>query len=191
MSRRNFSKSIRLYDITSQNDLLRPAMSCVYFKDGYAYATEAHMLIKAKIEDICNFDPEEIAILEGKMISGASFKRVCSHQEVQVTNGGFVAEEKETGSKITYTFADSNIVGQFPNCEKVLSDAMNSPLHAKDVIGINYGMLDTLTNAMGCKDNAKLEIRNSGNTIVVTSLDLFSTVTGLLMLKQTDDPEGE
>jgi len=189
MSRRNFSKSVKLYDITA-NDELRPAMQCVCFKDGYAYATEAHMLIKAKIEDICNFDPEEIAILEGKMVSGASLKRICSHNEIQVTNDGFVATDN-TGSKIIYTFADENVVGNFPNCEKVLAEAMNSPLHPKDIIGINYGMLDTLTNAMGCKDNAKLEIRNNGNTIVVTSLDLFSTVTGLLMLKQTDEEAAE
>ena len=96
MSRRNFSKSVKLYDITA-NDELRPAMQCVCFKDGYAYATEAHMLIKAKIEDICNFDPEEIAILEGKMVSGASLKRICSHNEIQVTNDGFVATDN-TGS---------------------------------------------------------------------------------------------
>lgn len=189
MIRRNFSKQVKLYDITA-SDNLRPAMQCVCFKDGYAYATEAHMLIKAKIEDICNFDPEEIAILEGKMVSGASLKRIYSHNEIQVTNDGFIAKD-ETGSKITYTFADKEVVGEFPNCEKVLAVAMNSPLHPKDIIGINYGMLDTLTNAMGCKDNAKLEIRNNGNTIVVTSLDLFSTVTGLLMLKQTDDEGAE
>lgn len=185
MSRRNFSKSVILYDIVA-NDELRPAMQCVYFLGGYAYATDAHMLIKAKIEDICNFDLEEIAILDGRMVAGESLKRIYSHKEIQVTNDGFVATDN-TGSKITYTFADEEVVGEFPNCEKVLADAMNSPLHPKDIIGINYGMLDTLTNAMGCKDNAKLEIRNNGHTIVVTSLDLFNSITGLLMLKQVEE----
>ncbi len=37
MIRRNFSKQVKLYDITA-SDNLRPAMQCVCFKDGYAYA---------------------------------------------------------------------------------------------------------------------------------------------------------
>lgn len=188
--RKNFNKSIKLYDVAG-GDINRPAMQCILFQNGYAYATEAHMMIKARLEDITNFAPEEIAILEGKMISADSLKRIYSHQTVEVTNDGIIAKDTETGCKITYTYADPETVGKFPNCEKVLADAMESPLHAKDVIGINYGMLDTLTNAMGCKDNAKLEIRNNGNTIVVTSLDLFSTITGLLMLKQTDEEKVE
>ena len=82
MSRRNFSKSVKLYDITS-SDNLRPAMQCVCFKDGYAYATEAHMLIKAKIEDICNFDPEEIAA----RVAELQFKR-NSKQPVNYPSAG-------------------------------------------------------------------------------------------------------
>lgn len=66
--RKNFSKSVKLFDIAGQ-DGLRPVMKCVQFKDGFAYATDGHMLIKAMLQDITNFDPEELAILEGKCIS--------------------------------------------------------------------------------------------------------------------------
>lgn len=185
--RKNFSKSVKLFDIAAQ-DCLRPALQCIHFENGYAYATDAHMLIRAKLEDVTNFEPEELAILEGKCISADSLKRIYSHQEVEVTNDGFVAKDSTTGCKVTYTFTDPKVIDKFPDCEKVLHDAMQSPLHPKDVIGISYSMLDTLTNAMGCKGNAKIEFRgDKGYQAIVTSLDLFNSITGLLMLKQVEE----
>lgn len=187
--RKNFSKAIKLYDIAAQ-DCLRPAMQCIHFENGYAYATDGHMLIRAKLEDITNFEPEELAIIEGKCISADSLKRIYAHPVVEITNDGFVAKDDTTGCKITYTFTDPKVIDKFPDCEKVLQEAANSPLHPKDVIGISYNLLDTLTNAMGCKGNTKIEFRGEkGYTALVTSLDLFNSITGLLMLKQVEEEQ--
>ena len=183
--RKNFSKSVKLFDITGQ-DGLRPAMQCVQFKDVFAYATDGHMLIKATLQDITNFDPEELAILEGKCISADSLKRICQHDVVEVTRDGIVAEDKTLGCKVTYTWAKDEIAENFPNCEKVLHDALVTPLQKKDTIGVSYNLLETLTGAMGCKENAKVEFRGK-YTAVVTPISLFNSVTGLLMLKQLEE----
>lgn len=147
--RKNFSKSVKLFDIAGQ-DGLRPAMQCVQFKDGFAYATDGHMLIKATLQDITNFDPEELAILEGKCISADSLKRICQHDVVEVTRDGIVAEDKTLGCKVTYTWAKDEIAENFPNCEKVLHDALVTPLQKKDTIGVSYNLLETLTGIQFC-----------------------------------------
>lgn len=183
--RKNFSKSVKLFDIAAQ-DTLRPAFQCIQFKDGCAYATDGHMLIKAVLQDITNFDPEELAILEGKCISADSLKRICQHEVVEVTRDGIVAEDKTLGCKVTYTWAKDEIFNNFPNCEKMLKETLATPLTKKDTIGMSYNLLEDLTAAMGCKESVKVEFRGK-YTAVVTPLSLFNSITGILMLKQVEE----
>lgn len=111
--RKNFSKSVKLFDIAGQ-DGLRPAMQCIKFEGGCAYATDGHMLIKATLQDITAFEPEELAILEGKCISADSLKRIYQHDVVEVTRDGIVAEDKTLGCKVTYTWANEETTKNFP-----------------------------------------------------------------------------
>ena len=46
------------------------------FKDGYAYATNSYILVRAKLEDISNFDEEDINKLDGFYIHAQSFKAI-------------------------------------------------------------------------------------------------------------------
>lgn len=183
--RKNFSKSVKLFDIAGQ-DGLRPAMQCIKFEGGCAYATDGHMLIKATLQDITAFEPEELAILEGKCISADSLKRIYQHDVVEVKWDGIVAEDKTLGCKVTYTWANEETTKNFPNCEKLLKDTLAIPLTKKDTIGVSYNLLETLTAAMGCKENAKVEFRGK-YTAVVTPISLFNSMIGILMLRQIEE----
>ena len=52
--RHNFNKGIKLH-LACANNLIRPVMNCIYFKDGYAIASNGMILIKACLNEICNF----------------------------------------------------------------------------------------------------------------------------------------
>lgn len=52
----NFNPDFKLHKACA-DDEYRPAFSYVYFRNGYAYATNAHIAVRAKVEDISNIAP--------------------------------------------------------------------------------------------------------------------------------------
>ena len=75
--RHNFNKGIKLH-LACANEPIRPVMSCIYFKDGYAIASNGKILIKACLNEICNFSEEEKELLEGKLISAKKLRKSSS-----------------------------------------------------------------------------------------------------------------
>ena len=69
--RHNFDPQFKLH-LCCGNDDIRPVFQYIHFIGGYAYATDAHVLIRAKIADISNFTEEEIAMLNNKAGYGTS-----------------------------------------------------------------------------------------------------------------------
>ena len=88
--RHNFNKGIKLH-LACENNLLRPVMNCIYFKYGYAIASNGMILIKACLNEICNFSEEEKELLEGKLISTNNFKEIIKHTIIEIEEDGFHA----------------------------------------------------------------------------------------------------
>ena len=89
INRHNFNPSYKLHLCCSE-DGLRPVMEYVHFIGGYAYATDAHVMVRAKIADISDFTEEEIAILDNKSIHAHLFRQLIQRRRVEVTPEGFV-----------------------------------------------------------------------------------------------------
>ena len=60
--RHNFNRGLRM-DLACENDSFRPVFSYIHFKDGYAYASDAHILVKNNLSECSTFTDEEIASL--------------------------------------------------------------------------------------------------------------------------------
>lgn len=67
MKKREKNFRSRIY-LACQDDFLRPAFNNVYFKDGFAYATNSHIIIKQHLS-IHDFTEEEIKMMDGKMMN--------------------------------------------------------------------------------------------------------------------------
>ena len=104
--RHNFNKGIKLH-LACANDLIRPVMNCIYFKDGYAIASNGMILIKACLNEICNFREEEKELLDGKLISAKNFKEIIKHNIIEIEEDGFHAIYDDWDIK--YRFANIDI----------------------------------------------------------------------------------
>ncbi len=62
VTKKNFRTKISLVCST---DSLRPSLTHVYFDNGFAVATDAHILIKSPLKEH-GFEREEIELLQGK-----------------------------------------------------------------------------------------------------------------------------
>lgn len=128
------------------NDDLRPAMQHIYFKDGWMYATNAHILVKQKI-DIHNFSAESIKLLDGKMLHKDSIKTLGKCTIFSVSNDGTEIQGIiDKNQAITVKLVNEDDYLKFPNCNAVFpKDEMQSEI---GTIGINAKYLMTLQNAL-------------------------------------------
>lgn len=138
-SRHNFNRNCRL-DRIAANDGFRPQFASIYFKDGYAYATDAHALIKVKLTEISTFQDHQLDLLEGRAVYRSVFAKVLEYDYVAITAEGFKARVPDADSFITFGFTgvQEKVV---EDIEKVIINAQNEPQTAVVSFGINPVLL--------------------------------------------------
>lgn len=73
---KKYTFTTKLYECCA-NDELRPAMQCIYFEDGFAYAADGYIAIKQTLELHSILDKE---MLEGKAIHKDSYKAIMAFE---------------------------------------------------------------------------------------------------------------
>lgn len=111
VEKRNFKLKTHL---ACGNDDLRPIMSHVYFDNGFMYATDGYVVVKAAVQHFSDFDKSEVDILNGKFLHGSTFRKVFSCDQVIITETGI----QDLATKDVYAFAVPDV--KFPNIEAVI-----------------------------------------------------------------------
>ena len=196
IERINFHKSFQLHKACADDDL-RPVMNHVFFKNGYAYATNAHIAVKAKLEDICNFPPYQIEMLEGYLLHRKHYEMILKADFAQVEK----VTDKETGTETVQfrVYGDnktSYIVPlikegegfRYPNCDKAVFDNPSGGVEMK-AVGFNYSLLGLLKAAMGIKSRLEMHFSGNGKQIELYGKEdlLGLDVRGIIMSIMVDD----
>ena len=183
--RHNFNNGISLHKVCGNYDL-RPIMSYIYFDNGYAIASDGHILIKADINDISNFTDEEIELLNGKLLHSNQFKQIVKADEVTIEETGITA--KYEYFEIKYLFHilkdEKDRLIKYPNYQKIFDGFKKNSLSS---IGVNSRYLETLCSSVNaCK--AKLSFNNCCNGILVNFpfTEMYNTI-GLIMPLNIDE----
>ena len=146
MKRTNFNKNVLMHLATS-NDIYRTNFNFIWFKNGLAYASNAHIIVRQNISEISNFNDEQIALLEGKRIHAASYKQILKYESVQITDSGmrcWITAE----SSILFEF--SKITSDFTEmCDKIISEALGNEPKVCGKFGIQPTLLLNIKKAMG------------------------------------------
>lgn len=181
-----FFKAFKLHKACA-DDLLRPAMQYVAFKNGYAYATNSFVAVKANLRDISALGYEDIQKLNGYAIHKDQYAELLKFSEIEVLDGSIVAKgaNQNVQTIFTLTKIDENSndkrpgAFRFPNVESVIADdAKKCKLEA---FGINLKLLNNLAAAMGVA-NEKIGLRftaASGKIFVKGEYDV--DVRGIIM----------
>ena len=172
----NFYKSYPLWLACGLYETIRTGMQYIMFANGYAYATDAHILVRARLTDISDFDEQDLAKLEGKFIHGNNFKKIVkSKGEVTITEDAIVVEEENY--TISYPLKTST---RFPECEKVLNG--ESEVKFQKEFGISADYLNTLSEVMDCCNGVQMEWR-SNNMFMVRPIGGHKNIKGVIMTK--------
>lgn len=162
---RGFAKPIHL---VAGDDNLRPAMQHVYFEKGVAYATNAHIAIRAKVEAISDgLEQSEIDKLDGKYIYKAKFEKILKAEIIEITDEGV----KDTTSGILYFFDKRD--EKYPNVDAVIPRD-KSDFKGTVRIGMNGNLLTKLNKAFGNPSHLVMNFNTENEGVIVEHPEIKS-----------------
>lgn len=72
-TKNNFNKKVQMH-LACSKDGYRPEMQCIFFNNGYAYASDTHILVRNRIAEILGLNESEIEALNGKLLRADFYK---------------------------------------------------------------------------------------------------------------------
>ena len=168
-----FYNKYQLHKCCADDDL-RIAMNFVHFMNGYAYATNAHVIVRVALtEMIEDCTPEIVEMLNNHSISAKNYARIIRHKQVELTPDGFVYNNEydrvETLYRM-YEIGEGNVIKDYydknstyskyqpiiPDMERVLPTEKDIlvPIGA---IGVNLASLNNVSAGMGGENNKRIE----------------------------------
>jgi len=182
-----FFKEFKLHKACA-NDEIRPAMQYVCFKNGYAYATDAHIAVRARLTDICALGEEEISKLNGHLIHKSQYEQLLKYSIIEIGDGTITLIDPESKARTTiqlFKLAESGeevLEGciRYPNVDAIINqDGEHSEA---DRVKFNYNLLGRLVAAMGMNGSrVGLRFTGKGRQLVVTGVEPGLDVRGIIM----------
>jgi hypothetical protein len=169
----NFNKDAKMHLIAGDNSGFRPNFDYIQFKNGFMYATDAHVLVKNKISECSNFEPEQIALLEGKFIHRMDYKELLRANFVTIEADGFLIRNNERRMKIYFAPDREN----YFDCDKLFKD------ETKEVskIGIRADFITRISKALYCDLGYEFKFNGGTNGIVVKNANGSEESRALIM----------
>lgn len=152
------------------NDDLRPVFRHVIFKDGYAYATDANILVRQSLKYI---NIEGFENLEGKKIHAEIFRRIYNERNVFVRAYPDYIEMQYLlfGTSVKFSYStDDNKTPNFKAVIPDISDKKSLPTPDYSAIGINHRIFTRLISAMNIEpslNQIKIILPKTNNTAIV------------------------
>jgi len=157
------------------SDELRPVLQNVCIKDGFVYATDAHVAIKQSLDKFHGLDEESIANLEGKQIHYSVLKELDKYNIVLFKSDCIHAYTDE----IIATFNYCKHEYMYPNVDSVIHIELKEKLGE---VSFNPRNLVLLSQAMGSTSKTILSFTEVHKAIHVTVDDFTKEENlGILM----------
>lgn len=123
MKRTNFNQDVKMHKACLK-DTVRPSINYIYFKGGFAYATDAHCAVKNYLPDICNLNEEQIALLDGKILHCESYSAMLGNHSIIVEETGIQCTNAKGIKGAFFAFYTGDDF-KFPDIDKFIEEAKN------------------------------------------------------------------
>lgn len=174
--RHNFFKDAQMH-LCCGTEELRPQFNYVYFKNGFAYATNGHILVRNRLNEMSNLDESEIAALDGKLMLAASYKDILKYDKIMIAEDGI--ECTKGNDKCFFYFAPQHI--KYPDAEAIIQSALNKPATALKQFSFNMDSIQRIEKALYDSSKCTATFKGENDYIVFDSnIDKVSSI-GILM----------
>ena len=164
MERKNFYKTIKLHKVCNE-DTFRPAFAYIHFEDGYAYATNGSILVKAKLTDIIDIDDlEMLERLDGKNLHFKQYENLLKYDVItEITDIAISAKTEQY--ETSFKFNDKI---KFPNVQKIFGSFYSAAKSPIDKIAFNPSQIEAVAKVMPlCSRGMVFEFGEHANAAVL------------------------
>ena len=172
----NFNKKVQMHLACIKDDDFRKEMECIYFNNGFAYATDTRILVRNRISEISGLEEHEIAALDGKFLHADFYKDILKYDNILIAEDGI--ECTKGNDKVFFYFST---FGSFPSAEKVLQDALNRSATPLPQVSFDIKLMQRLNKALYKCDKCTATFKGVGNAIVFDSMETDVSSIGLIM----------
>ncbi len=178
MTRVNFNKSLKMHKACSTDDL-RPVLNCIYFKDGFAYATDGCILVRNDLRQCSTLTEEHLGLLDGKMLHRNNYQKILGFEILLVEEDRIDAIGRD-GERASFMFEEAGEYG-FPYCDKIISDLVNTPYKEISTIGMDLKKMATLVDAFESWERCMIHFCGDEKGVRFTSLNPDSMSVAVIM----------
>ena len=175
----NFDKKVKMGLACSKDDL-RPLMGCIYFKDGYAYASDGLILVKNKVSEISTISEDQIAQLNDVYLHAETYDKVVKYDTIDISAEGI---ECTSGDKKAFFYFQVMEDAKYPNADSVLNDMLNKPAASIPVCVFDTDLLSRIQKAMPDAKNLRFRFKQDKHAVhaVVESENSDYSSVGIIM----------
>lgn len=174
-NKNNFKKSVKMH-LACKPDPLRPAYGYIQFKDGFAYASDGHIAVKNRIEEISGLNQAEIEALDGKFLQSEFYRDMLKYEEILIAEDGIECKNGE--DRVFFYF--STVEKPF-DIKKVIDEHLNMEPMQVEHISFNMKYLMDLSKAMYQCESCTFTFHGEGRGVVLKSNDEDVNSVGLIM----------
>lgn len=164
-------------------DELRPAMECVYFKDGFLYCTDAHLCVRQNLDIHSAFDnKEQRHFYDGKMLHSSVFPIIAKADIIEWIEDKLIAEFGNKTVEILYKSEP-----KYPDAEKLIQDVLALEKDSVNNIGVEHECVSKIGDIMTIHTLA-FTFTSKSSGIIVTSNDeagLTGSLTEVIIMMPT------
>ena len=191
-----FYKEFKLHKACA-NEEFRPAMHYICFRNGYAYATDGHIAVRASLDAICALSEEERNKLNGYLIHKKQYEMLIKYSTIEIGEGVITCIGSESNERTTIQLvklaesseSEKRAEGKaiyFPNVDAVINDDLSKEPLQK--VGFSYQLLGRLIAAMGIqRECIGFRFTSNSKPIVVLGVEPGIDVRGIIMPMMLDE----
>lgn len=183
---KNFYKKVQMHLACTYDDM-RPQMKCVYFKSGFAYATDGVILVKNRLDEMSSFEQADIDALDGKFLPAQFYKDILKYDDCLISDEGIECHKGD--DKAFFYFMNFEDDVKYPNVDKVLEDTLNKMTIPLPTISFDIKNMERMRKALSGIEKCVAMFKGDNNPIVFQSIDGLSSSVGLLCPVHVDADE--
>ena len=175
-TKNNFDKKVQMHLACSKDNKFHKEIECIFFNNGYAYATDTCILVRNRISEISGLNESEIEALNGKFLHAGFYKDMLKYDSIMIAEDGI--ECSRGNDKAFFYFST---VEKYPDAEKVLQDALNKQTVPLPQFNFDMKLIQRLNKALYQSDRCTATFKGVGNPIIFDSMDAEVSSVGLFL----------
>lgn len=169
----NFDKSLKMHLVCGDHGFTE----YIYFKNGFAYATNKKIIVKNDLSICSSIHPDQIKLINGKLLHKNDYKKILNQDVINITEENITCQKGDTKSVFNLV---NNSYKIFNNIETFFIEKINaSPVSLSD-FKLSIHDMSLMNDALYNKGKLNFTFKNPTFPVIICT-DEENHCTGIII----------